>query len=53
MVLKCVSVTGSIVMARFDLNHPYMVHCGHMLSDETVYVVHQCAPTVSVFHKAD
>lgn len=28
MDLKCGSVTGSTFMARFDLNHPFMLHFG-------------------------
>lgn len=33
---KCGSVTGSAFMARFDLNHPYMLHCGHEKSDDNM-----------------
>ncbi len=53
MDLKCGSVTGSSFMARFDLNHPYRLHCGQEKSDETIYVVHQRALTWSASHKAN
>lgn len=46
MGLKCGSATGSTLMARFDLNHPYMLHCGHKKSDETVLCVNVDRPSL-------
>ena len=53
MDLKCGSVMGSTFMARYDLNHPYMLCCGQKKSDEKVYIVHQGAQSQSPARKAD